>query len=172
MPSAAARPRVFLDVTIDDLHVGRLTIELFAEQAPKTCENFRALCTGTKPPLTYTSTPFHRIIPDFMIQGGDTTAANGTGGISIFGPTFPDESLGWRALDAPGLLCMATRGADTNSSQFFITLAPAPHLDAKHTVFGRLVTGLDDVLPRIAAVPVDADDRPTVSVVINRAGEL
>ncbi|KAK4982660.1 peptidyl-prolyl cis-trans isomerase cpr6 [Elasticomyces elasticus] len=97
------RPRVFMDVNIGDEPAGRLTIELFADQAPKTCENFHALCTSSHLPLTYKLAPFHRIIDEFMVQGGDITKGNGTGGDSIYGGEFEDENLSWRELDAAGL---------------------------------------------------------------------
>ena len=117
------RPRVFLDVQSGADFFGRIVIELFIDKAPKTCENFRSICTlsHTSPPaagpLTYKGSPFHRIIDSFMIQGGDITAGNGTGGTSIYGGNLADENLGWRDIDAPGLVCMANRGKDTNSSQ-------------------------------------------------------
>ncbi|KAK3045301.1 hypothetical protein LTS18_014086, partial [Coniosporium uncinatum] len=168
---AVSRSRVFLDVSIGTEPAGRLVIELFVDKAPKTCENFRALCTGSKPPLSYKASPFHRVIDEFMIQGGDITKGNGTGGDSIYGGEFADENIGWRPIDKEGLVCMANRGKDTNSSQFFITLAPCPHLNAKHTLFGHIVSG-QETMTRIAKVDVDKDDRPLVPVLITRCGEL
>lgn len=106
-----------------------------------------------------------------MVQGGDITAGDGTGGVSIFGPEFDDENLDWRSLDAPGLLCMANRGPDTNNSQFFITLADSSHLNGKHTVFGHLISG-QQVLDAMTKVPVDDNDRPKVPVTISSCGEL
>jgi peptidyl-prolyl isomerase G (cyclophilin G) len=106
-----------------------------------------------------------------MVQGGDITAGDGTGGVSIFGPEFDDENLEWRSLDAPGLVCMANRGPDTNNSQFFITLADSSHLDGKHTVFGHLVSG-QQVLDAMTQVPVDDNDRPKLPVIISNCGEL
>ncbi|TKX26537.1 cyclophilin type peptidyl-prolyl cis-trans isomerase-like protein 1 [Elsinoe australis] len=167
----ADRPRVFLDVSIDTSPAGRLVIELFSDKAPKTCENFRALCNGSHNDLTYASSPFHRVIDEFMIQGGDITKGDGTGGTSIYGEEFEDENLSWREIDAAGLVCMANRGPGTNSSQFFITLEPTPHLNGKHTIFGRVITG-QDLLKTIANVPVDKNDRPKVPVLIARCGEL
>ncbi|KAL1302197.1 hypothetical protein AAFC00_002626 [Neodothiora populina] len=171
--TAVIRPRVFLDVTIGTEPAGRLTIELFTDKTPKTCENFRQLCTSSDPAASYAASPFHRIIDEFMIQGGDITAGNGTGGKSIYndGGEFADENLEWRQLDATGLVCMANRGRDTNSSQFFITLEPCPHLNGKHTVFGNLVGG-HDVLQRMAKVKVNDDDKPFEPVLVARCGEL
>ncbi|KAG8631410.1 hypothetical protein KVT40_000550 [Elsinoe batatas] len=165
------RPRAFLDITIDASPAGRLILELFSDKTPKTCENFLALCNGSHEGLTYALSPFHRIIDEFMIQGGDITKGDGTGGTSIYGGEFEDENLAWRDMDAAGLVCMANRGPGTNGSQFFITLTPCPHLNGKHTIFGRLVSG-QDVLAKIAEVPVDKNDRPKGSVLISRCGEL
>ncbi|GAB7339932.1 hypothetical protein MBLNU457_6453t1 [Dothideomycetes sp. NU457] len=168
---AVSRSRCFLDVTIGSEPAGRLVIELFNDKTPKTCENFRMLCTGDQAPLTYRLCPFHRVIDEFMVQTGDITKGDGTGGDSIYGGEFEDENLGWREIDAPGLVCMANRGKGTNSSQFFITLEPCTHLNGKHTIFGHLVSG-QDVLERIAKVDVDKNDRPRDSVLIARCGEL
>ncbi|KAF2403371.1 hypothetical protein EJ06DRAFT_541261 [Trichodelitschia bisporula] len=165
--SSSPRPRVFLDISEDTTPIGRIIIELFTEHTPKTCENFRTLCTSPQPP-NYKLSPFHRIIDTFMLQGGDITAGNGTGGTSIYGPTFPDENLSWRPLDSRGLVCMANRGPNTNSSQFFITLAPCPHLNGRHTVFGRVVPTptSDAVLTRMSSVPVDSNDKPLTPLLI------
>ncbi|KAH9933662.1 cyclophilin-like domain-containing protein [Epithele typhae] len=171
------RPRVFFDFTADGEPLGRVIFELYNDTAPKTCENFRALCTGekglshiTERPLYYKNSIVHRSISRFMIQGGDFTKRNGTGGESIYGGPFADEDL-TRMLDSEGLLCMANKGPNTNNSQFFITLAPCPHLNGKHVVFGRVVRGYD-VVERIAEIPTDAKDRPQVPVVIASSGEL
>ncbi|KAL8734293.1 MAG: hypothetical protein Q9181_003240 [Wetmoreana brouardii] len=116
------RPRVFLDVQSGADFLGHVTIELFSDKTPKTCENFRAICSSsyTPPsaggPLTYKGSPFHRLVDEFMIQGGDITAGNGTGGASIYGGDFDDENIGWRDIDTAGLVCMANRGKGTNSS--------------------------------------------------------
>lgn len=122
----AVRSRVFMDISIGGLPSGRLVFELFNDIAPKTAENFRALCAGdmgvgknTGKPLTYKGMVFHRVVKDFMIQGGDFTNANGTGGESIYGGTFEDETFELKH-DRPYLLSMANRGKDTNGSQFFI----------------------------------------------------
>ncbi|KAL4066786.1 cyclophilin-like domain-containing protein [Scleroderma citrinum] len=172
------RPRVFFDFAIGTEPVGRVIFELFNDSAPKTTENFRALCTGEKGfspvsqrPLYYKNSIIHRSISGFMIQGGDFTKRNGTGGESIYGGTFQDEDLS-RPLDAEGLLCMANRGPDTNGSQFFITLQECPHLNGKHVVFGKVIRGYDDVVEKLTQVAVDDKDRPQVPIVIVNCGEL
>lgn len=146
----AENPRVAIDVTIGGQPAGTITIELFADVTPKTADNFRALCTGEKgkgksgKDLTFAGSPFHRIIPEFMIQGGDFTNGNGTGGESIYGEKFPDENFKLKHVEA-GTLSMANAGPNTNGSQFFITVAPTPWLDGKHVVFGKVVDGMDVV---------------------------
>ncbi len=114
---------------------------MFKNKVPKTAENFRAIAVGSHN-LSYKGNIFHRIIPKFMMQGGDITAQNGTGGMSIYGPKFPDEKL-WLPHTHPGLLSMANSGPDTNGSQFFITYNPCEWLNQKHTVFGRVIHGMD-----------------------------
>ncbi|KAK9234964.1 cyclophilin-like domain-containing protein [Lipomyces kononenkoae] len=160
MPS----PRVYMDISSPDI-TGRIIIELFAKNVPKTCENFRCLCTGERgPQLCYKGSVFHRVIADtdYVVQGGDITNGDGTGGVSIYGETFEDENIDWHLIDARGLVCMANRGPDTNSSQFFITLAACPELDGKHVVFGRVIPECMHVLDMFAHVETDPenDDRP------------
>ncbi|TFK40089.1 cyclophilin-like domain-containing protein [Crucibulum laeve] len=171
------KPRVFLDFSVNNEPVGRVIFELFKDTAPRTAENFRALCTGEKGlsvagnPLYYRGSIVHRSIKDFMIQAGDFTKRNGTGGESIYGGTFADENL-IHPLDSEGLLCMANKGPDTNSSQFFITLRECEHLNGKHVVFGKVIRGYNEVIKRLAEVPVDEKNRPTVPILISNCGEL
>mmetsp|Transcript_44467 Transcript_44467/g.115625 ORF Transcript_44467/g.115625 Transcript_44467/m.115625 type:complete len:385 (-) Transcript_44467:2365-3519(-) len=145
-------PHVFFDITSSHGEkIGTVIIELFSDVCPRTCENFRSLCTGDRgvsrlshKALCFQGSRFHRVIPGFMIQGGDFTHGNGTGGESIYGKTFSDENFHLKHR-GPGWLSMANAGPNTNGSQFFILCGPADWLDNKHVVFGKVVQGLEVV---------------------------
>lgn len=169
--------RVFFDVTIGGKPAGQVVMKLFHKTVPKTCDNFKALCTGEKgigkttgKPLHFKGSAFHRIVPGFVIQGGDFSKGDGTGGESIFGGEFQDENFKYTHNKA-GMLSMANAGKNTNGSQFFITLDETPFLDGKHVVFGKVLRGMD-VVRAIAEVPTDDDERPKQKVVIADCGVL
>ncbi|KAK5133277.1 Peptidyl-prolyl cis-trans isomerase H [Meristemomyces frigidus] len=171
-----SNPVVFFDVTVGGEPLGRITMELFADTVPRTAENFRQYCTGeTKNhlgrPQGYKGSKFHRVIKDFMIQGGDFLNGDGTGSASIYGTkSFADENFKLKH-DTPGLLSMANSGKDTNGSQFFITCVPTAFLNDKHVVFGKVVDGMD-VVKKVENVRCGRDDKPNQEVAIAQCGEM
>ncbi len=169
--------KVFLDIVIGTTAMGRIVFELFSDITPKTSENFRGLCTGeygqgkiSKKKLYFKGSRMHRIVDDQFIQGGDFIYGNGSGGESIYGEKFKDENF-LRRHACAGLLSMANKGRNSNSSQFFITLKPCPHLDGKHVVFGQVIEGMD-IVRQMAKIPTDQNERPRIKIIIFDCGDF
>jgi|LauGreDrversion4_2_1035121.scaffolds.fasta_scaffold10049_3 peptidylprolyl isomerase len=173
--TARVTKKVFFDIQIGDAEPQRVTFGLFGDVVPETVENFRALCTGEKgmgssgKPLFFKGSAFHRIIPNFMIQGGDFTKGNGTGGESIYGAKFKDENFKLKHKGV-GLLSMANAGKNTNGSQFFITTVETPWLDGKHVVFGKVLSNYDHI--KSVEKVGSQSGTPSKKVVIVDSGEL
>jgi hypothetical protein len=163
----------YFDISINNIPEGRVVFQLFDEEVPKTCKNFRYLCSNgfnNKSKPEYEGSSFHRVIKDFMIQGGDITKGDGTGGYSIYGEQFADENFNLTH-NQPGMLSMANAGPNTNNSQFFITLKETPWLDNKHVVFGIVLSGFD-IIKKIENIDTTNGDKPDLDVIINKCGLL
>ncbi|XP_006456927.1 hypothetical protein AGABI2DRAFT_154380 [Agaricus bisporus var. bisporus H97] len=164
---ALLRPNVFFDIAVNRRPKGRIVFKLYDEDVPRTAQNFRELATG-KHGFGYAGSRFHRIIPEFMIQGGDFTEGTGKGGKSIWGPKrFKDENFIHKHYK-PGILSMANAGRNSNSSQFFITTVKAPWLDFKHVVFGEVVEGMDIV--KLIEARGSPTGKPKASAIITSCG--
>ena len=166
--------KVAFTVSIDGKKVEeKIVFGLFGKDVPRTAHNFKAIChdnlksKSTGKPLSYTGSSFHRIIPNFMIQGGDFTNHNGTGGESVYGAKFEDENFNVK--HDIGVLSMANAGPNTNGSQFFITTAQTGWLDGRHTVFGRVLSGMDTV--KAVEKVGTGSGKPSAKVVIEACEE-
>ncbi|KAH3675837.1 hypothetical protein WICMUC_002483 [Wickerhamomyces mucosus] len=162
--------RVYFDISQGDEFLGRVVFGLYGNVVPKTAENFRQLTVSEDPSFGYINTIFHRVIPQFMIQGGDFTDRNGRGGKSIYGNKFEDENFSLKH-SKPGILSMANAGKNTNGSQFFITTVVTSWLNGRHVVFGEVLEGFD-VVQKVEKTKTSRGDKPVVDVTISGTGEL
>ncbi|KAF2675009.1 putative peptidyl-prolyl cis-trans isomerase [Microthyrium microscopicum] len=176
MAEQQANPIVFFDIKLGGEPLGRVKMELFKDVVPRTAENFRQFCTGeTKGPQGraqgYKGAKFHRVIKDFMIQGGDFLNGDGTGSTCIYGTrNFADENFDLKH-DTPGLLSMANSGPNSNGCQFFITTVPTPFLNNKHVVFGKVVEGME-IVQMVENTRTVTNDKPAQDVTISQCGEM
>ncbi|KAI1798049.1 cyclophilin [Ganoderma leucocontextum] len=159
---------VFFDITINDQHAGRIVFRLYDDVVPKTARNFRELATGQHG-FGYKGSSFHRIIPNFMLQGGDFTRGNGTGGKSIYGEKFEDENFQLKHTKK-GLLSMANAGKNTNGSQFFITTVVTSWLDGAHVVFGEVIQGME-IVDKVESLG-SASGTPKARITIANSGTV
>jgi len=162
--------KVYFDVSINGEPSGRIIIGLFGDVGPKTVKNFVTFATVGFDGHKYAGSKFHRVIKNFMIQGGDITAGDGTGGLSIYGQRFADENFELKHTE-PGMLSMANAGKDTNGSQFFITLVETTWLNGRHVVFGKVLEGMD-VVRKIEAIQTNSEDQPMTPILIQDSGTL
>lgn len=168
-------PKVYLNIKAGKKNLGQIVIKLFTNNVPKTCNNFRALCTGeqgytrTGKKLSYKNCPFHRIIPGFMVQGGDIENGDGTGKMCVYGDSFADESFMIQH-NKPGIVSMANSGPDSNGCQFFIITEPQPHLDGKHVAFGQVIKGME-IIKEIEELGTESGE-PLVDIIISDCGSI
>lgn len=168
-------PKVFLNIKAGNKDLGQVIIKLFTNNVPRTCQNFRALCTGERgytskgKKISYRGSPFHRIISGFMVQGGDIENGDGTGKMSIYGNSFPDENFMIQH-NKPGIVSMANSGPDSNGCQFFIITEAQPHLDNKHVAFGQVIKGMD-IIKEIEELGTE-NGKPLVNIIISDCGSI